>query len=190
MYNFWCWSFHKTLDDSKNPKTAFIIDFSPTSSTSFNYGTSSVASVKFSNRSFETGRQCSIENCRFCSFHRISVSTRILKRDNYTNSTWCSNTSFSKTTGLSSSNKVSIQKLLKCSYPNGWKHVVFDHCMSVLIIQVYKRWFLIWIISILKLFFLGIHKLNFCQQGMNLIFTALAEFAGRSFVLIFDQKSW
>ena len=135
MYKFWCWHLHKILNDPENPKTAFIIDFSPSSSTSFYDGTSSVASAKFSNRSFQTGRNCSTEKGRFSSFHRISLSTRILKRDNYTNSTWCSNTSFSKTTGLSSSNKVSIQKYLKCSYPNGWKHVVFDHCMSVLIIQ-------------------------------------------------------
>ena len=33
-----------------------------------------------------------------------------------------------------------------------------------------KRWYLISIISILKLFFLGTHKLNFCQQGINSFF--------------------
>ena len=139
MYKFWCWPLHKILNDPKNPKTAFIIDFSPSSSTSFYDGTSSVASAKFSNRSLKTGRQCSIEKCRFSSFHQISFSTRILKGDNYTNSTWCSNTSLSKTTGLSSSNEVSIQKFLKCSYPNGWIYVVFDHWMSVLIFQVFQK---------------------------------------------------
>ena len=139
MYSFWCWSLHKSLDDPKNPKTAFIVDFSPLSSTSFNNGTSSVASVKFSNRSFQTGKKSWIESCRFSSLHHISVSTRILKRDNYTNSTWCSNTSFSRTTGLRSSNKVSVREFLKCSYPNGWRHVVCDPCMSVLIIQNFQK---------------------------------------------------
>ena len=139
MYKFWCWPLHKILNDPKNPKTAFVIDFSPSSSISFNDGTSSVAYVKFSNRIFQTGRNCWTENCRFSSFHRISFSTRILKGDNYTNSTWCSITSFSKTTGLSSSNKVSVWEFLKCSYPNGWKHVVFDPCMSVLIIQNFQK---------------------------------------------------
>ena len=190
MYKFWCWPLHKILSDPKNPKTAFIIDFSPSSSTSFYDGTSSVASVKFSNRSFQTGRNYSTENCRFSSFHRISVSTRILKGDKYTNSTWCSITSFSKSAGLSSSKKVSAQKFLKCSYPNGWKHVVFDHCMSVLIIQNFQK--IIFNMNYLdpQNFFLGTHKLNFSQQGISLIFTALAKLTDRFIVLIFDQKSW
>ena len=172
------------------PKTAFIFDFSPSSSTSFNDSTSSVASVKFSNRSFQTGRNCSTKICRFSSFHRISVSTRILKGDNYTNSTWCSITSFSKTTGLSSSNKVSVREFLKCSYPNGWKHVVFDTCMSVLIIQNFQKVLFIMIYLHTQTFFLGTHKLNFSQQGISLIFTALAKLTDRFFLSIFDQKSW
>ena len=190
MYNFWCWSLHKSLDDPKNPKTAFIVDFFPSSSTPFNDSTSSVASVKFSNRSFQTEKKCWIGNCRFSSLHQISVSTRILKRDKYTNSTWCSNTSFSRTTGLMSSNKVSVQNFLKFSYPNVWKHVVFDHCLSVLIIQNFQK--VIFNMNYLdpQTFFLGTHKLNFCQEGINLIFTALAKFTDRFFVLIFDQRSW
>ena len=41
--------------------------------------------------------------------------------------------------------------------------------------KISKRSYLIWIISILKLFFLGTHKLNFSQQRISVIFTALAK---------------